>query len=357
MARGEGRVFLRGQRWWIAYYHRGREVRESSGTDNQRLAERLLGERLRQIGVGAFVGPHQNRITLAELLEVFRVELVSREPKGWRSLKGLFPRLTAALGHHRAIDVMPEHLHRYYQDLREGGAAKATAANYLWCLKAAFKLGVRHRRIAQVPDFPRLGKLRNARQGFVEPEQFEKIARRLPKIGQEIARFAYHSAWREGEVLTLRWEIVDRRAGEVRLADSKNDEPRSLPLEGELARIIDRRWAARVVGRRIVPRVFHHRGGRAVAETTLRGWWRDAAIGAGYPGLVFHDLRRSGIRNMIRAGVSEPVAMSISGHRSVGIFRRYNITTTADQRRALVQTQEYVDSQRVTTLPRSKGRR
>ena len=60
---------------------------------------------------------------------------------------------------------------------------------------------------------------------------------------------------------------------------------------------------------------------------------------------------------MIRAGVSEPVAMSISGHRSVGIFRRYNITTTADQRRALVQTQEYVDSQRVTTLPRSKGRR
>lgn len=173
MVWGEGRVFLRGQRWWIAYYRPGREVRESSGTDNQRHAERLLGDRLRQIGAGTFVGLHQNRITLAELLEAFRIELLSREPKGWRSLKGLFPRLTAALGHHRAIDVMPEHLHRYYQDLREAGTAKATAANYLWCLKAAFKLGVRHRRIPQVPDFPRIGKLRNARQGFVEPEQFE----------------------------------------------------------------------------------------------------------------------------------------------------------------------------------------
>lgn len=158
-------------------------------------------------------------------------------------------------------------------------------------------------------------------------------------------------------MLALRWENVDRRAGEVRLADSKNDEPRSLPLEGKLARIIDRRWAARVVGRRIMPWVFHHRGGRPVAETTVRGWWRDAATGAGYPGLVFHDLRRSGIRNMIRAGVSEPVAMSISGHRSVGVFRRYNITTTADQRRALVQTQEYVETRRTLTVPKSKGQR
>lgn len=49
--------------------------------------------------------------------------------------------------------------------------------------------------------------------------------------------------------------------------------------------------------------------------------------------------------------------MSISGHRSVGVFRRYNITTIADQRRALLQTQEYVDARRVTTLARSKGPR
>jgi integrase len=106
-----------------------------------------------------------------------------------------------------------------------------------------------------------------------------------------------------------------------------------------------------------VPWVFHHRGGRPVAETTLRGWWRDAATRAGYPGVVFHDLRRSGIRNMIRAGVSEPVAMSISGHRSVGIFRRYNITTTADQRQALIKTDEYVETRRASTLTKSKGRR
>jgi hypothetical protein len=45
---------------------------------------------------------------------------------------------------------------------------------------------------------------------------------------------------------------------------------------------------------------------------------------------------------MIRAGVTEPVAMSISGHRSAAIFRRYNITSVDDQRRALTSTQAYV---------------
>ena len=128
----------------------------------------------------------------------------------------------------------------------------------------------------------------------------------LPHTRGPASLFAYHSAWREGEELALRWG--DRRPAsgrEVRLADSTNDEPRSLPLEGELALTIDRRWTARVVG----------------AKTTLRGWWRDPATGAGHPGLVFHDIRRAGIRNMIRAGVSGPVAMSISGHRGVGVFR------------------------------------
>jgi hypothetical protein len=49
---------------------------------------------------------------------------------------------------------------------------------------------------------------------------------------------------------------------------------------------------------------------------------------------------------MIRAGVTEPVAMSISGHRSAAIFRRYNITSGDDQRRALSSTQAYVAARR-----------
>jgi site-specific recombinase XerD len=123
-------------------------------------------------------------------------------------------------------------------------------------------------------------------------------------------------------VLGLTWDAVDRRSQEIRVADTKNDGPRLLSLTGDLTKLIDRRWRRRIVGDRMARLVFHHRSGRPVSATALRKCWRSATAAAAHPGLIFHDLRRSAVRNMIRAGVSESVAMSISGHQSAEIFRR-----------------------------------
>jgi tRNA(Ile2) C34 agmatinyltransferase TiaS len=57
-----------------------------------------------------------------------------------------------------------------------------------------------------------------------------------------------------------------------------------------------------------------------------------------YVGRIFHDLRRSAIRNMTKAGVQRHVAMSISGHKTESMFERYNIRDVTDQRAALRST-------------------
>ena len=90
--------------------------------------------------------------------------------------------------------------------------------------------------------------------------------------------------------------------------------------------------------------LIFHRQGNPIRE--FRKAWRTACRIAVIPGRLFHDLRRSAVRDLVRSGVSQNVAMSISGHRSPSMFERYNITDDRDQRQALQQVQQYRKSRR-----------
>ena len=118
---------------------------------------------------------------------------------------------------------------------------------------------------------------------------------------------------------------------------SKNSEPQTLPLEGELWAIIERRWRAREVvmpdgSTSIAPLVFH-RDGEPIGNWYKR--WRTACKEAGYEGRRFHDLRRSAVRHLRRAGNPEVDCMAITGHKTAYTFRRYDIIAIDDKRRAL----------------------
>lgn len=184
---------------------------------------------------------------------------------------------------------------------------------------------------------------RNVREGFLERATFDAVVRALSDDLQDFARFAYLTGWRRGEVQTLGWADVDRTHGRVRLRreHSKNGEPRVLVLVGELSAVIERRWAAREYRRSngetaISPLVFHRKG-RPVGD--IRKAWGNACTAAGVGGTLFHDLRRSAVRNFEKAGVSQVVAMKISGHKTASIYCRYRIVDEADIADALTRTE------------------
>jgi len=129
------------------------------------------------------------------------------------------------------------------------------------------------------------------------------------------ATIAFETAWRiRSQVLTLEWSRIDVAVGRIR---------DGLPFASELGRILTE--------------VFIHTEKRPLQGTRQREFnkaWRSACRKAGYTGVLLHDLRRSGVRAMVRAGVPESVAQRISGHATSAVFRRYDITSDQDLRDA-----------------------
>jgi hypothetical protein len=179
--------------------------------------------------------------------------------------------------------------------------------------------------VHRVPYIPKLEE-DNVRQGFLEPEQYEKVLEKLPQRLKALFVCAYHVGSRSGEIRKIQWPQVDFDARLIHLSarQTKGKAARSLPIYGDMERWLRKQEEGRAPD---CPWVFSFRG-RAIGDH-LRGW-RKACEAAGVPGLLFHDLRRSAVRNMKRAGVQDKVAMQISGHKTRAVFDRYNIIDEGD---------------------------
>ena len=142
---------------------------------------------------------------------------------------------------------------------------------------------------------------------------------------------------------------MDLNQGIVRLevGETKNSEGRTVYLDNELVEVFNRQKELRKKNKAITAYVFPNVAGNGRIND-FRGSWNKACKQAGIGRRLFHDFRRTAVRNMVRSGIPERVAMMISGHKTRSVFERYNIVSDADLKLAAQKQEAYLKSQTVT---------
>jgi integrase len=228
----------------------------------------------------------------------------------------------------QAKSVGTETLSRYIESRRaeKPPAANGTINRELSLLQRAFMLGYESqpRKVAHPLRFHRLAESK-PRQGFIEQKQYDALAANCADLFMRaMLCLSYSFGFRKAELLTLKVSDVNLLAGTLQLRDSKNGEPRKVSLTQDAKNLL----TECVRNKSAEDAVFTRGSGNDVKD--FRVTWEKVTLAAGVPGLLFHDLRRSAVRNMVRAGIPEVVCMKVSGHKTRNVFDRYNITSERD---------------------------
>jgi integrase len=355
--------------YWCQYFLNGHRQRESTGTANKRKAESYLQTRLAEVSGGNSLGAAAQHITVEEIvMDVIRKnrndgnDSVEWDERRWAL------HLKPSFGHLKASQITTAYIDTYIgnrkgQEIvrtynKAGEARVVQTGKYpgngsinreLALLRSAYWLAyaATPRKVAWVPTFHFLDESGNVRKGFLNDRDYNQLAEECGKIGlwlRAMFEIYYTYGWRKNEPLeTLKVRLADFSHRTITIEDSKNGDGRMVVMTQKVFELV-KACCEHKSGDEYI---FTRPDGKPVKD--FRSSWRNACVAAGVPNLKVHDLRRTGARNLRRAGVDRDIIMRIGGWKTDSVFRRYNIVDEADLRDAMQKLENSQRTAKVST--------
>jgi len=378
--RGTGRLFLRGSTWWCQYYFHGQQIRVSTEETDEKKAGKFLRTKLAEVETG--MHSDARNISYEDLRAAYildyqtnRRKSLHRDKRGNVYLDAV-KRLDDFFTGYKASEIDAVLIRKFIAGEQAKGLSNGSVNRSTSALRRMFHLALEDERLRTVPHFPML-KEAAPRSGFFELDQYQKLLAALPDYLRLPLAIGYNAGMRRSEVLNLRWEQINFMENTIVLlpGQTKNDLGRTIPIVPQLRALLVEQHAKRQDGCPYVCFRLDRRGHAAKIGGFRRAWQsRCVRLGFGrmepvtdpatgemiyekrsdrehgkpkakmvYSGLVYHDLRRSFIRNLVRSGTSEKVSMKFSGHLSRQVFDRYNISSEKDVAEAGARLAAYLE--------------
>lgn len=230
----------------------------------------------------------------------------------------------------KAKHLNGSNLLNYKAHRKTQGSSSATINREFSILRRMFNLGRSTGKTQRIVEFKEFFlKETNKRTGFVEDDEYQKLAEYFAGIGlwvRAIFETAFVFGMRVTSILNLKVGQVNLYTKKITLytGQTKNDEPLAVAIPNTLFQLLKQCCE----GKKKDDWLFTRPNGKRVKD--FRGVWENACEFAGHPERLFHDTRRTAVRNLVRAGIPEKQAQLISQHKTRSVFDRYNISTEKD---------------------------
>jgi integrase len=382
-------IYLIGRKYHVLYSNKfGKQIREKTNIKYESIKKTNIGDardllqfRRGQVASGNFHGIKAERVTFDELAGDIIRDYEDNNQQVWRlkislnHLSGFFRGMKAKL---ITNDVVKNH-YIPYRKKQDPYVANSTLNSEISALIRMFSLALEADppKLKQAPRIKKLSTKGNQRTGFFEIDDYMKMKNALSEYLVPSFMLAYKSGMRREEIYSILIEQYNAFEKQLILKplDTKTKEPRILKLDPEMDEVIRKQIEIRNNKYSDCPYIFYNEKGGRIKD--FRESWDNALIKAGYElkfickacktviklnhnpnrkkklickcgctelkrdNKLFHDLRRTGVRNLVRSGVPEKVAMQISGHKTRTVFENYNITSEQDLNDAVEKSYEY----------------
>jgi integrase len=300
----------------------------------------------------------ESETTFNQLAEWFIDQEVIKDLTYFKGLRSKLYKFNAVYGDLFIDQIQPVDLKNYQHRLIRAGYQKSYVDQHIGAVKYMINNAFENGMVSgeTVRKFKKVKKTlkrnANARDRVISRSEFDALMVSLSKLPKSdylraVVATAYYTGMRRSEILNLTWDKVDLQRQIICLdaGDTKDGEPRKMPVCGELVEILSA-LPNRVQAANKDNHLFLYRG-KPVADirTALKTACKDAKIIYGQKhrnGFVFHDLRHTFNTNMRKAGIAESVIMEITGHSTREMFDRYNTVDGDDRRLAVDQLEKYL---------------